>query len=102
MTTEELIARCEAAVVPVERWSNRDSAGAQRQIGEALVLLRAGAEWREAIDPKSDERTLWIEITYPGFEAFECGRDDRTYWADDLFYIPTAARVAASEGSDWY
>lgn len=102
MTTEELIALCERAIVPVERWHDRDSARSQTKIGQALALLRAGAEWRFSNDPRTDDNTIWIEITYPGFNAFEMGRGDREYWEDDLFYIPTAARLEATAGRDWY
>ena len=102
METEELIKLCEAAVVPVEKWWDRDSAEAQKQVGKALALLRAGCEWKLADSPESTEKTIWILITYPGFNAVEYGRNDRDYWEEDLFYIPTAERLAAREGGDWY
>ena len=102
MTTEELIKLCEAAVVPVEKWADRDSAHAQKQAGKALALLRAGCEWSLSENPRTDEKTIWIEITYPGFNAFEWGRADRDYWEEELFYIPTTERLAACEGQDWY
>lgn len=102
MTTEELIALCEAAIVPVDKWHDRDSAQSQIKIGQAFALLKAGAEWRESDDPKTDENTVWIEITYPGFWAFEEGRNDREHWETEYFYIPTAKRLADREGKDWY
>jgi len=55
-TREELIALCEAALVPESEWRNRDSAGAQRQIGEAWALLRAGCPYR--ILPGTDDDTI--------------------------------------------
>lgn len=101
-TTEELIKLCEASVVPVEKWWNRDSANAQKQVGQALMLLRAGAEWRESEKPVTNENTIWINITYPGFNAFEYGRSDRQYWVDTMFYIPTEKRLKDREGDDWH
>lgn len=103
-TRETLIALCEAAVVPVEKWHNRDSAGAQRGVGEAWVLLRAGAEFTVLNRGSlvTDEDTVWIEIVWPGFQAFEFGRAEREHWEDSTFYLPTAARLARSDGRDWY
>lgn len=102
MTTEELIALCERAVVNVGNWHDRDSARSQVRIGTAWALLKAGCEWREASSPISTEETIWIEIDYPGFYAWEEGRDDRDNWEQETFYIPTAARLDASTGRDWY
>lgn len=102
MNREDLIALCERAVVPVEDWRDRDSADAQKQVGEALALLRAGAEFSLASDPKQTEDTIWIHCYYPGFNAFEYGRGERANWESDLFYIPTAARLDRVGGKDWY
>lgn len=74
MNREELIALCERAVVPVEQWSDRDSADAQKQVGEALVLLRAGVEF--TLQERTKD-TLWVRCYYPGFTAFEYGRGER-------------------------
>ena len=100
----ELIALCEAASVPQDSWSNRDSKGAQTQVGEALMLLRAGCSFRiETNDPKTNDETIWLRIESEGFNAFEMGRDSADgYLDDDLFYIPTAKRLAAMAGKDWY
>ena len=46
---EELVALCERARVPQDKWQNRDSERAQRQIGEAWVLLSAGCEFKICI-----------------------------------------------------
>ncbi|WP_136057268.1 hypothetical protein [Microbacterium sp. K24] len=102
MTTEELIALCERAVVPVSEWRNRDTARSQERIGTAWALLKAGCEWVASSDPRTDDDTIWVEIRFPGFNAWEYGRDDRDNWEDELFYIPTAARLDASAGGDWY
>lgn len=101
-TREDLIAICERAVVPVNRWSNRDSARSQEKIGTAWALLKAGCDWHESVSPASDEDTIWIEIEYPGFSAFEEGRDEREYWEEELFYLPTEKRLDRWSGKDWY
>jgi hypothetical protein len=100
---EVLVDLCERAAVPVDHWHDRDSAGAQKQVGEALMLLKAGCDFSMSEDPVTDEKTVWIRVVYPGFNAFECGRDRADgYWDDDTFYIPTNVRLARSEGKDWY
>lgn len=99
---EMLIGLCERGAVQVSEWMNRDSADAQRQLGEARSLLRAGADWSLSEDPASDDRTIWVRLAYPGFGAFEHGREDRGNWENELFYIPTAARLHAANGRDWY
>ena len=97
-TREELISLCERGVVPVSQWRNRDSAGAQIQLGGASVLLKAGAEFRSAGDPADTDQTIWIRITYPGFAHFDWdGKEE-----DDLFYIPTDERLRDRAGKDWY
>lgn len=102
LTREDLIALCERAVVNVGKWHDRDSAHAQEQIGTAWALLNAGCEWALSTDPRSDNRTVWVKITYPSFHAFEEGPDDRDHWNTELFYIPTGARLDATTGKDWY
>jgi hypothetical protein len=93
----DLIALCERGVVPQSGWFNRDSAGAQIQLATARTLLLSGCEFVVADDPESDDKTLWIEITYEGFNYHEVG--DRT---TDTFYLPTAARLDEVAGKDWY
>lgn len=98
LTRETLIGLCEAGSVPESRWSDRDSAGAQLQLGECLMLLRAGCEWR--IDESMDDRagsTHWVEIRYKGFDWFE-----EHVMSEDLFYVPSSERLAKVAGGDWY
>lgn len=100
-TREELISLCERGVVPCEKWSNRDTADAQRQLGEALALLRAGCAFRDrgrsGTYCVTDERTVWVDITFDGFNHFDWGGlPDK-----ETFYIPTAKRLADSAGRDW-
>lgn len=101
MERQELIELCEAAIVSVEKWSNRDSASAQRQIGEAWALLRAGATFCVRMNDERDmcvtnDSTIWIDITFDGFGSFEGGVAET-----ELFYIPTWERLS-EDGSDWY
>jgi hypothetical protein len=110
VTREELIALCERARVPQAKWRNRDSAGAQRQIGEAWALLSASCDF-EVLHEKgglnSDANTWWIVISYEGFNFHESfsdldGDDRADYLETDNAYIPTAARLDKAAGGDWY
>ena len=103
-TREELIDLCTRGVVPQEHWYNRDTAGAQRQLGEALALLKAGCDFHEEVSHymKSDSNTIWVRIEFPGFNAFEYGPADRSTWESETFYIPTADRLYEAKGKDWY
>lgn len=103
-TRDELIAICEQAVVPVDRWRNRDSASAQEGVGHAWALLKAGAEFQviTAGNLATTDRTIWIEVDWPGFMAFEYGTSDRSNWDDATFYLPTPKRLAEADGKDWY
>lgn len=96
---QHLIDLCERGVVPQDKWLDRDTARAQRQLGEALVLLKAGCEFR--INPnerlQSTARMIWIEVEYKGFDYFEEGD-----LSDDTFYIPTDKRLREVDGGDWY
>lgn len=109
---EALIALCEAAAVPMDKWRNRDSASAQQQVGQALALLRAGCPFTVLRGQPtahynghllSDDKTLWVDISFRGFQAFEYGggREDG-YWDDETFYLPAAARLQEAAGNDWY
>lgn len=107
---DELVAICERAVVAVDKWQNRDSASAQDGVGRAWVLLKAGCDFTiRPVQPAgtksgcfTDASTIWIDIDWPGFQAFEYGRTDRHYWEDDTFYLPTPERLDRSNGEDWY
>lgn len=99
---ESLIALCSLASVPEKKWRNRDSQGAQRQLGECMMLLKAGCAFRVCRAPgdepcKSDERTIWVEVTSKGFDYFEVS--ERSV---DTFYIPTPKRLEERAGDDWY
>lgn len=95
---EVLIDLCERGSAPENTWRNRDSAGAVRQLGECLALLRAGCAFTLAGSPQSNKKTWWVEITYKGFGVFDAGDE----YDVDTFYIPTDARLREANGRDWY
>ena len=97
-TREELIALCERAIVAEDLWSNRDSATAQQKIGRCWALLKAGCEF-VITDPKDRFGSINLDITYTGFNCFELGEG---YEDEDSFYIPTAEKLDAVNGKDWY
>lgn len=103
-TREELVALCEEAVAPVASWHDRDSASATEQLGKAWALLKAGCDFNltRGAYCVSDESTWWVDIWWPGFSAFEYGRDDHDAWEHETFYIPTRKRVDEAAGRDWY
>lgn len=97
---EELISLCERASIPQTSWWNRDSARAQRQVGELWALLRAGCDFRilhEVGGLNSDGNTWWVEVEFEGFNFKEMGEQLDT----DSFYLPTEAKLARVNG-DWY
>lgn len=98
-TREDLIALAERGIVPESKWADRDSAGAQMQLGKAWALLRAGCEFRFASSPEQTEDTHWVEITYQGFQYVEQGEG---FEETDTFYLPTASRLERKAGHDWY
>lgn len=106
-TRELLIAICEAAVVSVDRWVNRDSPGAHTQLGLCWVLLKAGCEYTVFYRPEgkegsgcfTDESTIWLEVRHPTFNTFEHGGGNEEY---ETFYLPTPARLERCGIRDWY
>ena len=103
---DELVGICEAAIVPMDHWHDRDSAGAHEQVGRAWALLRAGCPFRVRWEPEHDgdgcvtsEGTVWVAIEWRGFQSFENGRE----WdQEETFYLPTRKRLAEAGGKDWY
>lgn len=101
-TREELLVLCERGFVPEDEWHDRDSARAQRQLGEAYALLRSGCAFEVAATPESTADTWWIEFTFKGFDYFEGTLDGLGDLETDTRYIPTAARLDRTAGRDWY
>jgi hypothetical protein len=110
ITREGLIALCEQGRVPQTEWMNRDTATAQRQMGEAWALLSAGCKYeilREKGGMGSDDNIWWIRIWSEGFDFHEGGFGDDPEERDDAldvenYYLPTAERLAKRAGKDWY
>jgi hypothetical protein len=102
-TREDLIAICEKAIVPVSKWSNRDTPQSQEGIGKVWVLLKTGCPFTVIYEEDSpgvitNERTIWLRITSPVFSTFDSGRPEY----EELFYLPTLTRIEACSGEDWY
>lgn len=103
---EDLIAICERSAVPEGKWSDRDTEGAQRQMGQCWALLKAGCRFKVLTKENqadgavcvTDERTIWVETISAGFAAFDYGGADETV----TFYLPTVARLDEAAGADWY
>lgn len=103
-TREELIAICEQGIVPVEKWGNRDTASAQCQMGECWSLLKAGCDFQVyrgngKIHANSID-TIEVHVFFPGFEAFEYGRDGME--GHESYYLPSPERLQSVNGGDWY
>jgi hypothetical protein len=102
-TREELADICSRAFMPEAVWRNRDSSSAQRQVGEALALLKAGCEFRVCDSAQDEpcitnEKTIWLEISFKGFRYFDEGANPEV----DTFYLPTPERLQETAGRDWY
>ena len=98
LTREDLIALCTDGVVPHDRWRNRDTSSAQRQLGEACALLAAGCEY--FIEREIQLSAYWVHITFRGFGSFEYG--DEAPLEEERFYIPTRLSLDNAAGGDWY
>lgn len=97
---ENLISIIEKAFVNEDRWNDRDSAAAQKQLGECYALLKCGCDFYILTDGdlKTDKETIWVRILSKGFSYYEynAGTDADTY------FIPTESRLEKANGSDWY
>lgn len=97
ITREQLIENCERGIVKEHLWRNRDTAEAQKQLGVACALLKAGCEYSIMNNWPFEDSTS-IEVRYKGFRHFDYGGNmDR-----DTFYIPTKEKLDKVNGNDWY
>lgn len=96
----ELLAICEDAFVLQEDWSNRDTSGAQIQLGQCYALLKAGCEFVviRGGSLATTDHTIWVEVEFNGFSYFDYGGSTD----DETFYLPTRARLEQVAGKDWY
>ena len=92
---QKLIALIDAAVIPHQRWSNRDTPEALSQAATARAYLLAGCDFRLSQNPElpTTDKTIWLEIKHYEFA-------DEPDW--HTYYLPTPARLEAAAGSDWY
>lgn len=93
----------EAIAVPQGGWGNRDSSGAQRQAGECLSLLLSGCDFEVLREGKgglrTDNHTIWLSIGFKGFGYFDGASG---FMEQEVFYLPTKARLLRCDGGDWY
>lgn len=114
-TREELISLCERAIVPQEKWQNRDSESAQKGVGRVWQLLKCGCKYEictkdNSPDYYSDAETWKIKFWVQSFMWFENGieDDDEDGYDTDSngqylsFFIPTEKSLEAADGEDWY
>ncbi len=101
---DELLSLCRDAFLPQEKWSDRDTARCQQQLGELYALILAGCEYSTRTGHMG--RMLDVRVAFRGFGWFEGGYDpddDRDLYLDhDDFYLPTRQRLAEVAGGDWY
>jgi len=92
----------EAIAVPQDNWEDRDSSGAQRQAGECLSLLLSGCDFEVLHEGKgglsTDNHTIWLSLSFKGFGYFDGGSG----LEQEVFYLPTKARLLRCGGGDWY
>lgn len=113
-TREELIALCERAIVPQDKWDNRDSESAQQGIGRCWQLLKCGCKFEILTkennpDYHSDEQTwklqFWVR-NFIWFENYSSDESDGYKTGSDgkllNFYIPTEQSLEKANGDDWY
>lgn len=124
---EELIAICQDAVVPCEKWRNRDSRCSQVQISDIHALLCVGAEFE--IGGDTDDYTIWIcfknltdeqkakRLEYrlaidsreDYFKKCDPNYESEMFESDGIdvnclyeVYMPTRERLEQVKGEDWY
>lgn len=85
-----LVALCDRAVVPWDRWYSRETANSMAQVGKLRALLLAGCDFRVA-DALSDD---------------DSGNLNVEVWPDDdgweSFCLPTPQKLEEADGDDWY
>lgn len=105
-TREDLIKICEQAFVPEDKWHDRDSSEAQKQLGLCYVFLKDGCEF-EIREEDCSENSIVLDIYSKGFCWFEDWEEpsERTREVKDkhsYIYLPTQKRLDEANGGDWY
>lgn len=96
---EQLVDLCNKASVHYTKWRNRDSADAQRQVGELSALLKSNCPFEVVTEGswKTDDQTIVVQVEFKGFIFFEEGELSK-----ETFYLPTQKRLDEAAGGDWY
>jgi len=104
---ENLIAICDAAIVPEEFWDNPRTPQTQKMVGILWAQLRAGCEFTvhvEAVDEfdcfVSDDQTIWLDVESIELKMHE-KHLDKKHKRIELFYLPTPKRLRECSGRDW-
>lgn len=90
-TREQLINICERAVVPHQKWHDRDSYISQKNIQSVYKGLTAGLDFKiitKEDDPEyhSDEQIILIKFTAPiDFDKLEKGKELKISEREDYF-----------------
>lgn len=128
ITREELIQICKDAVVPCEKWIDRDSCAAQLGVQSIYAGLTAGVSY--SCDIEDD--TLWITFRKPTknqkakfehlsvdtlddylawyYKTYGGNSDPEMFWGCGIDwnstylvgYLPTRERLIEVNGGDWY
>jgi hypothetical protein len=116
---EYFINICERAIVPQDKWDDRDSEASQKGVGRAWQLLKCGCEFtivtKEIQKDHHSNRETWVlHFKVHNFMWFEnCHEEDEKhpgYTMDSSgeflsMYLPTeeVLELAAERGlADWY
>lgn len=96
---EELIALCEKAIIPLNKWRNRDTPEGQAQLGICWAYLKAGCDF------KADEGIYFVilNIFHPTFNTIERQEGlGGPELEESSFYIPTQRQLDRKKGGDWH
>ncbi len=91
-TRKELIEICEKASVVQSKWTDRDSAKTQIEVGTCLTLLKSGCKFeiktKENANDHSglitDNETIWIQFWVKDFKWFDWMDADEEEYPDGL------------------
>jgi hypothetical protein len=96
LNRDALIQLCERAIVPHDKWRNRDTPEAQQQLGRLWMFLKSGCEF---VITEHSDRTVKLSVKYRDFDFFE---GSSSVLETDYFYLPTEQRLDKVKGEDWH